>query len=119
MLISGPYDTPWIATTPTPTSAVGTFTAVSATLRYKNFGRMIAFNGSVTVTTIGTASGSIRVPLPVSNSNVATAKAIIADATLTPIGAAANVSVAGQLSITITAGVTTGAVVYFAGEYEV
>lgn len=52
------------ATTPTPTSGGGAFGAATSVLRTQTIGRMIVIYGSVTITTVGGASGSIKVPLP-------------------------------------------------------
>lgn len=50
--------------TPTVTASSGTFTAVSAAGHHKKKGRTVFFNVVVTITTVGTASGSVLVPLP-------------------------------------------------------
>lgn len=49
---------------PTPTAQSGALTAATATLRWQRQGRFFFINGSVTITTNGTAAGAIYVPLP-------------------------------------------------------
>jgi hypothetical protein len=51
--------------TATATSTGGAFTTVSSALRYKQFGKKVTIEGSITCTTIGTAAGSVDVTLPV------------------------------------------------------
>lgn len=52
------------STTPTPTAGSGTFTSVSAALNYTKIGRLVTFSATITITTNGTAAGSIILPLP-------------------------------------------------------
>lgn len=52
------------AYTPTITAAAGTFTSVSATGKWASLGPFIAGIIDITVTTVGTASGSITASLP-------------------------------------------------------
>lgn len=56
-------------TTPTPTSTAGTFTTVSSTVREKKVGKIVHVQIAITVTSIGSASGSILVNLPTSALN--------------------------------------------------
>ena len=51
-------------TTPTPTSSVGAFTTVSATVHYQKNGKWVHMICKLTVTTLGTAAGVFLVPLP-------------------------------------------------------
>lgn len=50
--------------TPTVSASAGTFTTVSGSGRYKKRGRTVFLNIVVTITTVGTASGSVNVTLP-------------------------------------------------------
>ncbi len=52
------------STTPTVTATSGTFTSVSCTLAYTKVGRSVLISGAVTIVTVGTAAGQIKVPLP-------------------------------------------------------
>ena len=54
----------WTAYTPTITSSSGSFTTVSATGKYKVFGKTCWFTTDITITTAGTAGGFIGVSLP-------------------------------------------------------
>jgi hypothetical protein len=59
------YAGTYTAYTPTVTAGAGTFTTVSATSRYLLIGKLCHFYGRVSITTVGTASGSIVITLPV------------------------------------------------------
>jgi len=61
--ISG-VETAWSTYTPTITSSVGSFSSVSGAGRYKTIGKTFMFGVTITVTTVGSASGNIVVPLP-------------------------------------------------------
>lgn len=50
--------------TGTPTSGSGTFTSASYTINWTAIGDRLLYNGSVAITTNGTAATSIVVPLP-------------------------------------------------------
>lgn len=65
--------TAWTSYTPTVTATTGTFTSVSATGFYKQLGKTIIGRAAVTVTTIGTAAGRMKVTLPVASLNTAMA----------------------------------------------
>lgn len=55
----------WSAYTPTITANSGTYTTVSATGRYKQIGKTVICEGTVTTTDIGTGTGATYVTLPV------------------------------------------------------
>ena len=63
--------------TPTVTAGSGTFTSASATGRYTKIGRMVFVALTVTVTTVGTASGAIVVTLPFTTSALPVRQIII------------------------------------------
>lgn len=54
----------WTSYTPTVTANTGTFTSVSATGAYKTIGKTVFFRQNITITTVGTASGSVNATLP-------------------------------------------------------
>jgi hypothetical protein len=54
----------WTLTNPTPIPAAGTFTTASATLRYKKVGRTVYVTVTVAITTVGSATGFVNLPLP-------------------------------------------------------
>lgn len=56
--------TAWTTYTPTITASSGTFTLVSGSGRYKLMGKILHISVAVTVTTVGTATGNIVIPLP-------------------------------------------------------
>jgi hypothetical protein len=64
LLSTGSTGTAWTAYTPTITSGSGSFTTVSATGKYKVFGKTCWFTVDITITTAGTAGGFIGVSLP-------------------------------------------------------
>jgi hypothetical protein len=51
-------------TTPTPTAGSGTFTTVSAALKYTKIGNLVSFTCVITITDAGTAASSLLLPLP-------------------------------------------------------
>ena len=55
----------WTTATPTPTPGSGSFTTASATTRWLQIGKIVFFQVTVVITTVGTASGRVDVPLPV------------------------------------------------------
>lgn len=55
-------------TTPTVTATTGTFTTVSCALSWVRTGDEVAWTAAITITTNGTAAGSLVVPLPFTNS---------------------------------------------------
>jgi hypothetical protein len=55
------------AYTPTITATTGTFTTVSASGTWKKFGKYVFWRLLITVTTLGSASGRITVPVPTGN----------------------------------------------------
>lgn len=57
-------DTGWTAWTPTVTSNAGSFTTVSATGFYKRIGKTCFVQTTITITTNGTASGTVNTNLP-------------------------------------------------------
>lgn len=56
----------WLTASPTVTATAGSFTTVSAAMRYQIDGRKLFFNVIVTITTNGTAATATDVPLPFS-----------------------------------------------------
>lgn len=55
----------WTAFTPTVTAQAGTFTSTSASMRYTQIGKTVMFQGTVTITTVGTAANSVNITIPV------------------------------------------------------
>lgn len=56
----------WSAWTPTVTASSGTFTTVSGSGRYAQYGKTVVWSATITITTAGTAAGNVRFTLPVS-----------------------------------------------------
>lgn len=65
---TGDTGTAWTTYTPTPTSGGGAFTSASSSGSYKTLGKTVWFTITVTITTVGTASGNIIVALPTGTS---------------------------------------------------
>jgi hypothetical protein len=60
------YSAPaWTVWTPTVTPGTGSFTTVSATGGYFAIGKLVNFSVTITITTAGTASGAMSIPLPI------------------------------------------------------
>ncbi len=71
----------WTAWTPTVTASTGTFTTVSGSGRYIAAGKLIVWSCTITITTVGTASGYVQFTLPVtaqaSSGNVGGGRALV------------------------------------------
>lgn len=61
---TGDTGTAWTASTPTPTASSGTFGSASARVAYRTIGKTVFCNGSITITTVGSATGNPRLQLP-------------------------------------------------------
>jgi hypothetical protein len=57
--------TAWTAYTPTVSASTGSITSASATGRYKQIGKTVHFNLTVSITTNGTGADAVRATLPV------------------------------------------------------
>jgi hypothetical protein len=55
----------WTSYTPTVTSSVGSITAYTAAGWYSQSGKTVVFTGKVSITTVGTAAGTMNVTLPI------------------------------------------------------
>jgi hypothetical protein len=55
----------WSTFTPTVTAATGSFTSASAAMRYKQIGKTVHFQATLTITTAGTAATAADLTLPV------------------------------------------------------
>jgi hypothetical protein len=84
----------WTSYTPTITAGAGTPTTVSATGRYKVFGKTVIVTIDVTVTTTGTAAGAIIATLPLNS------------AAFSYVGTAREHAIAGNSGAAIIAGGT-------------
>lgn len=58
-------DQPWSSIIPVITCATGAFGNVSCQGYYSQRGKTVIYNGVITITTVGTATGGIFLPLPV------------------------------------------------------
>lgn len=64
-------NTAWTTYTPTVTAGTGTATTVSATGRYKQIGKTVIVQASVTVTSVGTAASNMQISVPITASTAA------------------------------------------------
>jgi hypothetical protein len=71
-VLAGATTGAWTAFTPTISASSGTFTTVSASGTYAHLGKIIVFQMTITMTTIGTAAGTLRATLPTTANNIAT-----------------------------------------------
>lgn len=112
---------PWTAWTPTVTAQTGTFTSVSGSGRYISAGKLVIWSASITITTVGTASGAVVLPLPVTASainlhvgtgreNTSTGNALLAYTNTT--------SAAYILTYNNTSAIGAGRTLILAGTYE-
>ena len=58
------YEAAWTVYNPAVTASSGTFTSVSATGSFLTIGKLVHYTCTITITTVGTAAGSIVLPLP-------------------------------------------------------
>lgn len=77
-------DSAWTTSTPTPT-ATGSFTSVSCSMRYKKLGRMVLVHASLVITTNGTASAYIAIPIPYAAQGVTMLSAAVVAGGFEPI----------------------------------
>ena len=75
----------WTSYTPTITAGSGTFTSVTASGVYTRIGKLCVFEQIITITTNGTAAGSVRASLPFTGS------------ANTSVGAGREVNVTGKM----------------------
>lgn len=54
----------WATSSPVPTASSGTLTTASSTIAYKKVGKILYCEGSITVTTVGTGTGTLSIQLP-------------------------------------------------------
>lgn len=121
------YDDRWRETTPTPTPEGGAFTTVSATVRtlYPCAvpAKRVFIAGSVVITAFGTASGYIRVPLPVTqNTSSQGAAFAVKDATNGDAGigqVAANTAYVDILKYDATTLAGANRTILFSGTVEI
>lgn len=65
MPLYNPLPGAWIAYTPTITAGTGTFTTVAGAGRYQIFNKTVFFQETITITTNGTAAGTVVSTIPV------------------------------------------------------
>lgn len=70
-------------TTPTITSGSGTFTTVSCTLTYTKTGNRVVWDAVITITTNGSAAGSIILPLPFTTGAASAASGVVVSSGVT------------------------------------
>lgn len=83
-------NTAWATYTPTVTAAAGTITSYSATGRYKSIGKTTFIQLSITLTTVGSASGALIATLPNVPANVYSLSGIEAASTAISLSAVAT-----------------------------
>jgi hypothetical protein len=120
---TGDTGTAWTTYTPTIGSSSGSGLVATATGRYKTIGKTIFLSVTVTVTSAGSATGQLLVPLPV-NAQGSNVQGLIAVETAVS-GAAAVASIltsnATRAIVTkydATSYIATGAVISISGVYE-
>lgn len=107
----------WPTTTPAVTASTGTFTSVSATVAYLQEGKKVSVFGKVTITTIGTASGRAKVPLPVGEKVGSSPVFAAANGSIPSVIFGVVYDASGSVSLDLT-GATSGTVLVFSGTYE-
>ncbi|MEH2476254.1 hypothetical protein V1281_002577 [Nitrobacteraceae bacterium AZCC 2161] len=116
-------DTGWAAFTPTISPAGGSFTSVTCPMRFKQIGKTVHYSGMLTTTTIGSATGTVTVSLPVPPFATApyTGTAFTPDG-MTLLAATINLYSAASLTLaSVASGAPTtsnGHRVVFSGTYE-
>ena len=99
----------WTAYTPTVTAQTGIFTTISATGRYKLFGKTCFVQIVISITTVGTATGSLNFTLPVTAGAASYAAGVSRENAVNGI--------MGQLYITPNS--TTGAIAKYDGTTQI
>lgn len=106
--------------TPTVTATSGTFTTVSATLKYTKIGNVLNFQTVVDITTVGTAANAILVTLPFTPAN----SAVIKGREVLVVGSTCHGTIAGSALMEIlkydnTSIIGTGHRIVMSGQYFV
>lgn len=113
----------WSTFTPTITAGSGTFTTVSAAGSFLQIGKLVSFICTITITTVGTASGNIFMPLPVGTLKRAFAtcgvETAITGKTVNVFGAASASALSLNQGNNLGASlIAAGNVLTFSGTYE-
>jgi hypothetical protein len=106
----------WTISTPIPAPSSGAFGAASSVLHATQSGKDVKIGGTITITTVGTATGLLQLPLP-----FVPAMSMALSAIYGTTGAAAGAWVtsgSAVLNIAPVVGLANGQTYYFGGTYE-
>jgi hypothetical protein len=107
------------STTPTPTATSGTFTSISCALSYIRVGNLVAWRAITTITTAGTAAGSVFIPQPFTAASLSPCGGIESAATAFALTGRVNGSSAQILKYDGTTIIGSGRVLETGGLYFV
>lgn len=105
----------WSAHNPAPTPSAGSFTTATSTGRQITRGKVVTINGSITITTVGTGTGNLILPLPTAAANIGAASILFAS---TGQGAGGWVQ-GSSMTIVPVAALANGQVYYYSATYEI
>jgi len=112
----------WTTYTPVITAAIGTFTSVSATGRYKQMGKTVSFTMLIDITTAGTATSGIVATLPFTSANhdyICSAREVFATAEACTGHIAPSVSTVYIVKYNNTTIIANGRKIAVTGQYEI
>ncbi|APG12209.1 hypothetical protein M2175_005337 [Bradyrhizobium elkanii] len=113
-------DGAWPTKSVTPVPSGGAFTSAACALAYRLEGTKVEVIGTVTITTNGTASGSITIPLPVGTAKRRSTGAVNEDAAVSTYGVV-RVAASGTTAVLVNTGASwfvNGANINFSFTYE-
>ena len=115
--------TAWTSYTPTITAGSGTFTTVSAAGFYKIIGKTVLLRTAITITTVGTASGSLIMTFPGGVTTAATVGQFLGGTDAVNLKSVGGQSAAGSTTSSIrfydgTSCIAAGAVMLMTGTIE-
>lgn len=112
----------WTTWTPTVTPQAGTFTTVGASGGYYVIGKLVHFSVTITITTVGTASGAMSIALPVGTAARIAAVPAVETVTTGRIGygriLSGGTTIVSILQYDNASWITAGATVTLTGIYE-
>lgn len=114
-------DSPWPSLNPVITNAIGAFGAVSCAASYIQIGKTVIYNGVITITSIGTASGGIFLPLPITAARANAGTLVGREFQVTGKGMTGTMDTIARCYLTFydnTTGFTTGHKIQFSVTYE-
>lgn len=114
-------NSPWPSLFPVITNAIGAFGVVSCAANYVQIGKTVIYNGVITISAIGTATGGIFLPLPVTAARTNAGTLVGREFQVTGKGLTGTMDTVARCYLTFydnTTGFATGHKIQFSITYE-